>query len=78
MYVGANVGAITAAMLDGKSSYDEVFNATRINKASYRIGVLRAKRRGLIATDDQLTQLGRWCGLAYKLGISMSALCVPG
>ena len=75
-YVGSNVGAITAAMLDGKSSYGEMFNATRINKASYRIGVLRAKRRGLITTDGQLTQLGRWCGIAFKLGISLSALCV--
>ena len=76
MYVGSSVGAITAAMLDGKSGYDEVFHATGIDRASYRPGLSRAKRRGLVTADSQLTQLGRWYGIAFKLGISLSALCV--
>ena len=76
MYVGSSVGAITAAMLDGKFGYDEMFHATGIDRASYRLGLLRAKRRGLITADNQLAQLGRWYGIAFKLGISLSALCV--
>ena len=74
--IGANTGAIAAAMLGGKVGYDDIHGATGIDRPSYRLCLSRARRDGLVTADHDLTQRGRWYGIAFKLGVSLPALCV--
>ena len=75
-YVKSSVGAVTAAMLDGKAGRGDILPTVEITEKAYAVSLCRARQYGLVAEDRRLTQRGRWCGIAFKLGVSLSGLCV--
>ncbi len=74
--IGKQVGAILSAMLDGKGEYEDVFRETGMGRPSFRLALQGAKRSGMVTADGKLTQLGRWCAIAFKIGVGFIEVCV--
>ena len=74
--IGKQAGAILSAMLDGKTEYEDVFQETGMGRPSFRLALQKAKRNGMVTEDGKLTQLGRWCAIAFKINASFIEFCV--
>ena len=65
--IGKQVGSILSVMFDGKADYEDVFRETGMGRPRFRIALQQAKRNGMVTADGKLTQLGRWCAIAFRL-----------
>ena len=74
--IGKQVGAILSIMLDGKADYEDVFRETGMGKPRFRIALQQAKRSGMVTADGKLTQLGRWCAIAFRVNASFVEFCI--
>ena len=74
--IGKQVGAILSVMLDGKADYDDVFRETGMDRPSFRLALQKAKRSGMVTADGKLTQLGRWCAIAFRVNASFIEFCI--
>ena len=74
--IGRQLGTILSAMLDGKGEYEDVFRETGMGKPRFRIALQQAKRNGMVTADGKLTQLGRWCAIAFRVNASFIEFCI--
>ena len=74
--IGKSLGQVLSSMLDGKTEYEDVFQETGIGRPSFRLALQKARRNGMVAADLKLTQLGRWCAIAFKINASFIEFCV--
>ena len=74
--IGKQVGSILSVMLDGKADYEDVFRETGMDKPSFRLALQKAKRNGMVTADGKLTQLGRWCAIAFRINASFIEFCI--
>ncbi len=74
--IGKQVGSILSVMLDGKADYEDVFRETGMGRPRFRIALQRAKRNGMVTVDGKLTQLGRWCAIAFRVNASFIEFCI--
>ena len=74
--IGKQVGAILSVMLDGKAEYEDVFRETGMDRPSFRLALQKAKRSGMVTADGKLTQLGRWCAIAFRVNASFVEFCI--
>ena len=74
--IGKQVGAILSVMLDGKADYEDVFRETGMGRPRFRIALQQAKRNGMVTADGKLTQLGRWCAIAFRVNASFMEFCI--
>ena len=74
--IGKPLGQILSSMLDGKTEYGDVFQETGMGRPSFRLALQKAKRTGMVTADWKLTQLGRWCAIAFKINASFIEFCV--
>ena len=74
--IGKQAGAILSVMLDGKADYEDVFRETGMGRPRFRLALQQAKRNGMVAADGKLTQLGRWCAIAFRVNASIIELCI--
>ena len=63
-------------MLDGKGEYEDVFRETGMGRPSFRLALQGAKRNGMVTADGKLTQLGRWCAIAFRVNASFIEFCI--
>ena len=73
--IGKQVGAILSSMLDGKGEYEDVFRETGMGRPSFRLALQGAKRSDMVTADGKLTQLGRWCAIAFRIGVGFIEVC---
>ena len=74
--IGKQAGSILSVMLDGKADYEDVFRETGMSKPSFRLALQKAKRNGMVTADGNLTQLGRWCAIAFRVNASFIEFCI--
>ena len=74
--IGRHLGAILFTMLNGKADYEDVFRETGMGKPRFRIALQQAKRNGMVTADRKLTQLGRWCAIAFRVNASFMEFCI--
>ena len=65
---------------NGASNIKDLRRTSCIKRTLYNLTILRGcKKYGLLRRDGymvSLTQMGRWCGIAASLNVSLSELCV--
>ena len=76
MRIGKQVGSILSVMFDGNGEYEDVFRETGMDKPSFRLALQKAKRNGMVTADGNLTQLGRWCAIAFRVNASFIEFCI--
>ena len=74
--IGKQVGSILSVMFDGKADYEDVFRETGMGRPSFRLALQKAKRSGMVTADGKLTQLGRWCAIAFRVNASFVEFCI--
>ena len=74
--IGKQVGAILSVMLDGKADYEDVFRETGMGRPRFRIALQQARRSDMVTADGKLTQLGRWCAIAFRVNASFIEFCI--
>ena len=74
-----NTGHRSVRMLEywqGKGEYEDVFRETGMGRPSFRLALQGAKRNGMVTADGKLTQLGRWCAIAFRVNASFIEFCI--
>ena len=74
--IGKQVGSILSVMFDGNGKYEDVFRETGMDKPSFRLALQKAKRSDMVTADGKLTQLGRWCAIAFRVNASFIEFCI--
>ena len=74
--IGKRVGSILSVMFDGNGKYEDVFRETGMDKPSFRLALQKAKRSDMVTADGKLTQLGRWCAIAFRVNASFIEFCI--
>ena len=74
--IGKQAGSILSVMFDGKADYEDVFRETGMGRPRFRIALQQAKRNGMVTADGKLTQLGRWCAIAFRVNASFIEFCI--